>query len=54
MPAYHMMAPDRSGITLVNIGVGRSNATTVCDHLAVLRPMSFAPYGTPADDGNLV
>ncbi len=26
------------GITLVNIGVGPSNAKTICDHLAVLRP----------------
>jgi AMP nucleosidase len=37
MPAYHLIAPDRSGITLVNIGVGPSNAKTICDHLAVLR-----------------
>src|SRR3546814_3886806 len=32
MPAYHLMAPDRSGITLVNIGVGPSNAKTNTDH----------------------
>src|SRR3546814_20200999 len=38
MPAYHLIAPDRSGITLVNIGVGPSHAKTICDHLAVLRP----------------
>lgn len=37
MPAYHLVRPDRSGITLVNIGVGPSNAKTVTDHLAVLR-----------------
>src|SRR3546814_2075087 len=40
MPAYHLIAPDRSGITLVNIGVGPSNAKTICDHLAVVRPRS--------------
>ena len=38
MPARHLTAPDRRGITLVNIGVGPSNAKTICDHLAVLRP----------------
>ncbi len=38
MPAYHLMADDRTGITLVNIGVGPSNAKTICDHLAVMRP----------------
>ncbi|HOY80113.1 MAG TPA: AMP nucleosidase, partial [Hyphomonadaceae bacterium] len=36
MPAYHLMADDRNGITLVNIGVGPSNAKTITDHLAVL------------------
>ena len=30
----------RLGVTLINIGVGPSNAKTVTDHLAVLRPMS--------------
>src|SRR3546814_15348568 len=38
MPAYHLMAPDRSGITLVNIGVVPSNAKTITDHLAVVPP----------------
>lgn len=38
MPAYHLIREDRSGITLVNIGVGPSNAKTITDHLAVLRP----------------
>jgi AMP nucleosidase len=37
MPAYHLVQPDGEGITLVNIGVGPSNAKTVTDHLAVLR-----------------
>src|SRR6185437_6304304 len=34
MPAYHLTRPDRLGITLVNIGVGPSNAKTITDHLA--------------------
>ncbi|HKH26881.1 MAG TPA: AMP nucleosidase [Sphingomicrobium sp.] len=38
MPAYHLIAEGRAGITLVNIGVGPSNAKTICDHVAVLRP----------------
>ena len=45
MPAYHLMAPDRTGITLVNIGVGPSNAKTVCDHLAVMRPEAWLMIG---------
>lgn len=45
MPAYHLIAPDRSGITLVNIGVGPSNAKTVTDHLAVLRPDAWLMIG---------
>ena len=45
MPAYHLMAADGDGITLVNIGVGPSNAKTVCDHLAVLRPEVWLMIG---------
>ena len=45
MPAYHLIAPDGSGITLVNIGVGPSNAKTICDHLAVLRPEAWMMIG---------
>lgn len=45
MPAYHLIAPDRTGITLVNIGVGPSNAKTICDHLAVLRPEAWLMIG---------
>lgn len=37
MPAYHMVRENGDGITLVNIGVGPSNAKTITDHLAVLR-----------------
>src|SRR5690348_17981513 len=45
MPAYHLMAEDRTGITLVNIGVGPSNAKTICDHVAVLRPEVWLMIG---------
>jgi AMP nucleosidase len=38
MPAWHHALPDRAGLTIVNIGVGPSNAKTITDHLAVLRP----------------
>ena len=45
MPAYHLIADDGLGITLVNIGVGPSNAKTICDHLAVLRPEAWLMIG---------
>ena len=45
MPAYHLIANDGQGITLVNIGVGPSNAKTICDHLAVLRPHAWLMIG---------
>ena len=45
MPAYHLMADDGQGITLVNIGVGPSNAKTICDHIAVLRPEVWLMIG---------
>ncbi|MEP5938782.1 MAG: AMP nucleosidase [Erythrobacter sp.] len=45
MPAYHLVRGDKLGITLVNIGVGPSNAKTVCDHLAVLRPHAWLMIG---------
>ncbi|MEZ0496553.1 AMP nucleosidase [Sphingomonas sp. IW22] len=45
MPAYHLIAPDRTGITLVNIGVGPSNAKTITDHLAVMRPEAWLMIG---------
>src|SRR5690606_3793282 len=38
MPTYHLKRPGSQGITLVNIGVGPSNAKTATDHIAVLRP----------------
>lgn len=49
MPAYHLLAgkagerPD--GVTLVNIGVGPSNAKNITDHLAVLRPHCWLMVG---------
>ncbi|QDK33112.1 MULTISPECIES: AMP nucleosidase [Sphingomonadaceae] len=45
MPAYHLIRPDKSGITLVNIGVGPSNAKTITDHLAVIRPEVWLMIG---------
>ena len=45
MPAYHLVREDGKGITLVNIGVGPSNAKTICDHLAVLRPHAWMMIG---------
>jgi AMP nucleosidase len=38
MPAWHARRPGRDGVTLVDIGVGPSNAKTITDHVAVLRP----------------
>jgi AMP nucleosidase len=38
MPAWHYPRPGRTGLTMVNIGVGPANAKTITDHLAVLRP----------------
>ncbi len=38
MPAWHHQLPGRAGLTMINIGVGPSNAKTITDHLAVLRP----------------
>lgn len=45
MPAYHMVQGGYKGITLVNIGVGPSNAKTITDHLAVLRPQVWLMIG---------
>jgi len=45
MPAYHLTTPDSDGITLVNIGVGPSNAKNITDHLAVLRPHCWLMVG---------
>ena len=45
MPTYHLTRPDNAGITLVNIGVGPSNAKTITDHIAVLRPHAWIMVG---------
>jgi AMP nucleosidase len=45
MPAYHLKRADSSGITMVNIGVGPSNAKTITDHIAVLRPHAWVMLG---------
>ncbi len=45
MPAYHLKRENGGGITLVNIGVGPSNAKTATDHIAVLRPHAWLMVG---------
>ncbi|NGO63287.1 AMP nucleosidase [Rhizobium daejeonense] len=45
MPAYHLKMKGHAGITMVNIGVGPSNAKTITDHIAVLRPHAWLMLG---------
>lgn len=45
MPAYHLVGPKGRGITMINIGVGPSNAKTITDHVAVLRPHAWLMLG---------
>jgi AMP nucleosidase len=45
MPAFHLVRRDNSGITLVNIGTGPSNARNMTDHVAVLRPHAWVMLG---------
>ncbi|MBX2884730.1 MAG: AMP nucleosidase [Granulosicoccus sp.] len=45
MPAYHLLSERNRGITLINIGVGPSNAKTITDHVAVLRPHAWLMLG---------
>ncbi len=45
MPTYHLKRKNSQGITLVNIGVGPSNAKTATDHIAVLRPHAWLMVG---------
>ncbi len=45
MPTYHLKRANGDGITLVNIGVGPSNAKTATDHIAVLRPHAWLMLG---------
>jgi len=45
MPAYHLKFAEHAGLTMVNIGVGPSNAKTITDHIAVLRPHAWLMLG---------
>lgn len=46
MPAYHLLRRGgQDGVTIVNIGVGPSNAKNITDHLAVLRPHCWLMVG---------
>jgi AMP nucleosidase len=45
MPTYHLKRKNGEGITFINIGVGPSNAKTITDHLAVLRPHCWMMIG---------
>jgi AMP nucleosidase len=45
MPAYHLVGARHGGISMVNIGVGPSNAKTITDHIAVLRPHAWLMLG---------
>jgi len=44
-PAWHQVTDRRDGVTIVNIGVGPSNAKTVTDHVGVLRPDAMLMIG---------
>lgn len=45
MPAMHAIADENLGISIINIGVGPSNAKNLTDHLAVLRPDAMLMVG---------
>jgi AMP nucleosidase len=45
MPSYHLLRENNTGITLINIGVGPSNAKTITDHVAVLRSSAWIMLG---------
>ena len=45
MPGYHLVRADRSGVSMVNIGVGPANAKNITDHIAVLRPHAWIMLG---------
>ncbi len=45
MPAYHLKQKNGMGVTFINIGVGPTNAKTITDHLAVLRPHCWLMLG---------
>jgi AMP nucleosidase len=45
MPAFHERTEQNEGVSIVNIGVGPSNAKNFTDHLAVLRPDAMIMVG---------
>lgn len=45
MPGYHLMREKGAGITMINIGVGPSNAKNITDHVAVIRPHAWLMLG---------
>ena len=45
MPAYHLVREGGLGVTIIDIGVGASNAKTITDCLAVIRPHCWIMVG---------
>jgi AMP nucleosidase len=45
MPALHWVRPGHDGISMINIGTGPSNARTITDHVAVMRPHAWLMLG---------
>ena len=45
MPAFHHKLDNNLGLSLINIGIGPSNAKTITDHIAVLRPDAMIMVG---------
>ncbi|MCP5117645.1 MAG: AMP nucleosidase, partial [bacterium] len=45
MPALHEKRNDNGGMSIINIGVGPSNAKNLTDHVAVLRPDAMLMVG---------
>ena len=45
MPALHLAERDWQGITMIKIGTGPSNARTITDNVAVLRPHAWLMLG---------
>lgn len=45
MPALHQRTENNEGVSIINIGVGPSNAKNLTDHIAVLRPDAIIMVG---------
>ena len=45
MPAYHHKRENNRGVSIINIGVGPSNAKNCTDHVSVLRPDAMLMVG---------